>query len=63
MKVGDLVKLYASARRNGAFAGKLGLIVNTIDHQNGTVQWSDYVINIDGDTKRFHRTQIEKVVQ
>lgn len=55
MKVGDLVKLDTSLRKNGHYAGKLGLIV-------ATDRYSNYVINIDGEVKKFHTTQIAKDV-
>ena len=55
MSVGDLVKLYDSARRNGIFAGKLGLVVDLDKHNNP-------VVNVDGMVKTFHLTQIEEVI-
>ncbi len=56
MKVGDMVKLHDSARRNGRWAGKLGLIVD-IDKNNNPV------VSVDnGSVKAFHRTQIDGVI-
>ena len=55
MKVGDVVKLYDSTRRNGRLAGQLGLVVDLDKHGNP-------VINIDGGTRSFHQTQIDKIV-
>ena len=54
MKVGDMVKLYDSARRNGRLAGKVGLIVDLDKHGNP-------VVNVDGIVKSFHQTQINGV--
>ena len=55
MNVGDLVKLYDSARRNGILAGNLGLVVDLDKHNN-------LVVNVDGTVKAFHLTQIEEVI-
>jgi len=55
MKVGDMVKLYDSTRRNGRLAGKLGLVVGLDKHGNP-------VINIDGGIRSFHQTQIDRIV-
>jgi hypothetical protein len=55
MKVGDLVKLHSSVRRNGFAAGKLGLIVGLDKHSNPIVKFS-------GKINSFHYTQIEKVI-
>ena len=56
MKIGDIVKLHDSARRNGRWAGKLGLIVDLDKHNNP-------VVSVDnGSVKSFHRTQIDGVV-
>ena len=55
MKVGDLVKLYDSARRNGILAGKIGLVVDLDKHNNP-------VVNVDGIIKAFHLTQIGEVI-
>ena len=56
MKVGDIVKLHDSARRNGRWAGKLGLIVD-LDKNNNPV------VSVDnGSVKSFHRTQIDRVI-
>jgi len=56
MKVGDMIKLHDSERRNGILAGKLGLIVDLDKHDNP-------VVNVDGAVKMFHRTQIGKVIK
>ena len=55
MKVGDLIRLDTSPRKNGRYAGKLGLIVDAD-------VWSGYKINIAGEVKTFHTTQIAGVV-
>jgi len=55
MKVGDLVKLHDSARRNGRLAGMLGLVVD-INKLNNPV------VSVDGTVKAFHLTQIEEVI-
>ena len=55
MNVGDLVKLYDSARRNGILAGKLGLVV-ALDKYNNPV------VNVDGTVKALHLTQIGEVI-
>ena len=56
MKVGDLVKLRDSKRINGPYAGMLGLIVDFDPYDNP-------VININGEVKDFHYTQIEGVLK
>ena len=55
MKIGDLVKLHSSARRNGKHAGKLGIIVD-LD------AWENPTVSVDGKVKSFHYTQIEEVI-
>ena len=55
MKVGDLVKLYDSARRNGILAGKFGLVVDLDKHNN-------LVVNVDGTVRAFHMTQVEEMI-
>tara|TARA_Y100000310_G_scaffold78418_1_gene75067 strand:+ start:1396 stop:1575 length:180 start_codon:yes stop_codon:yes gene_type:complete len=55
MKIGDLVKLYDSVRRNGRLAGKLGLVVDTDKYNNP-------VVNVDGTVKALHLTQISEVI-
>ena len=55
MKVGNLVELYDSTRRNGIWSGKLGLVVDFDKHQNP-------VVLIDGQTISFHITQIERII-
>ncbi len=55
MKVGDLLELHDSARRNGIWAGRLGLVVDFDKHQNP-------VVLIDGQAISFHRTQIERTI-
>ena len=54
MKVGDMVKLHDSTRKNGPYAGKLGLVVDFDPYDNP-------VINVEGDIKDFHYTQVEAV--
>ena len=54
MKVGDLVKLHKSARRNGKHAGKTGLIIDLDAWENPTVK-------IEGTIKSFHYSQIGEV--
>jgi hypothetical protein len=56
VKVGDIVKLHDSLRRNGRrCAGKLGLVIDLDRHKNP-------VVNVDGMIKSFHLTQIGKVI-
>jgi len=55
VKVGDLIKLHESTRRNGKLAGKLGLVVRLDAHNNP-------VVNVGWMVKAFHITQIEKVL-
>jgi len=55
MKIGDLVKLYDSTRKNGPYAGKLGLIVEFDPYDNP-------VIKVEGVVKDFHHTQVEEVI-
>ena len=55
MKIGDLVKLHTSTRRNGSAAGKLGLVVDLDKHSNP-------IIDFGGKISSFHYTQIEKVI-
>ena len=54
MKVGDLVKLHKSERRNGKYAGKTGLIIDLDAWENPTVK-------IEGTIKSFHYSQIGEV--
>lgn len=54
-KVGDLVKLNSSTRRNGRHAGKLALIVD-FD------KWENPVLCIEGEVRFFHHTQIGDVI-
>jgi len=51
VKVGDMVVLHDSQRRNGSYAGKLALIV-------GAGDYNDYVLSIDGEIRKFHVSQI-----
>ena len=55
MKVGDLVKLHSSIRRNGQYAGKFGVVVDLDSFDNP-------VINVRGEVKSFHYTQVEEVI-
>ena len=55
MKNGDMVKLYESTRKNGPYAGKVGLIVGLDAWENPTVSVGEVV-------KSFHYSQIEKVI-
>ena len=55
MKVGDLVKLHSSTRRNGQYAGKMGLVVDLDSFDNP-------IIKVEGVLKAFHYTQIEEVI-
>jgi len=55
VKVGDLVKLHSSKRRNGPSAGKLGLVVDLDSFDNP-------IIKVDGVLKAFHRTQVEEII-
>lgn len=55
MKVGDMVKLHDSSRRNGKFAGHYGLIVDFDSHKQ-------LVINVDGMIRSFHMTQVLGII-
>ena len=55
MKVGDLLELCDSRRRNGIWAGKLGLVVDFDKRQNP-------VVLIEGKIISFHITQIERII-
>ena len=55
MKVGDLVKLHSSTRRNGQYAGKFGLIIDLDSFHNP-------IIKVRGELKAFHYTQVEEVL-
>ena len=55
MKVGDIVKLHSSERKNGRLAGKVGQII-ALD------PWENPTVNVGGEWKTFHYTQIEKVI-
>lgn len=55
MKAGDIVFLHDSTRRNGGYAGKLGLIIS-----RGA--YNDYVLSVDGEVRKFHESQIAEVV-
>ncbi len=55
MKVGDMVRFYDSTRKNGPYAGKVGLIVDFDPYDNP-------VVNVEGEVRDFHYTQIEKVL-
>ncbi len=55
MKVGDLIKIDSSVRKNGRYAGKLGLIL-------GKDSWGGFVVNVENEVRKFHSTQIAGVV-
>jgi hypothetical protein len=55
MKVGDLVKLHTSTRRNGQYAGKHGVVVDLDLFDNP-------IINVRGEVKSFHYTQVEEII-
>ena len=55
MKIGDLVKLHSSTRRNGQHAGKLGLVIDLDPFNNP-------IIKVMGEVKSFHYTQVEEVI-
>ena len=55
MKVGDLVKLHSSIRRNGQYAAKLGVVIDLDSFDNP-------VIKVNGELKSFHWTQVEEVI-
>ncbi len=54
MKVGDLIKLHKSKRKNGKHAGKLGIVVD-LD------AWENPTVSIEGQVKSFHYTQVEVI--
>lgn len=51
MKVGDLITLHDSTRRNGILAGMIGILVRFDKHSNP-------VLLIAGKEKAFHMTQV-----
>ena len=55
MKVGDMIKLHRSNRKNGPYAGKIGLIVGFDPYDNP-------VVNVEGVIKDFHYTQVKEVI-
>ena len=55
MKVGDLIRLHDSTRKNGALAGKVGLVVDLDSFHNPTV-------SIAGQIRSFHYTQIKEII-
>jgi hypothetical protein len=55
VKVGDLVELCDSTRRNGIWAGEIGLVVDFDKHINP-------VVLIAGQTISFHITQVERIL-
>jgi hypothetical protein len=55
MNAGDIVMLYDSERRNGKYSGKFALVIDIGKH-------SDYVLNVDGEIKKFHETQIAGII-
>ena len=55
MKIGDLIKLHSSKRKNGRYAGKFGVIIDLDTFHNP-------VINVRGEVKSFHYTQVEEVI-
>jgi len=57
LKVGDIVKLHRSERRNGRLAGLSGLIVDKLPHHS-----SHQVLLETGEVVSLHETQIEEVI-
>ena len=55
MKVGDLVKLHESTRKNGKYAGMFGIVVDLDPYDNP-------VVNVQGEIKDFHYTQIKEII-
>ena len=55
MKVGDLIRLESSTRRNGRYAGKLALIVDFDKYENP-------IVVVDTIVEAFHYTQIAGVI-
>lgn len=55
MKIGDIVWLHESRRRNGKYAGKTGLVVDF-------GKYNDVVLNICGELKSVHQTQLAGVL-
>jgi|TARA_A100001011_G_C13875759_1_gene660927 hypothetical protein len=55
VKIGDLVKLHSSTRRNGQYAGKLGLVIALDPFDNP-------LIKVKGEVKSFHYTQVEEII-
>jgi len=59
VRVGDLVRLHSSTRRNGRYAGKLALIVDFDKYDDNRVLVD--VITGEG-ARSFHPTQIAEVI-
>ena len=57
MKVGDIIKLHSSTRRNGRFAGLIGLIVGFDENRHAGLE-----INVGGEMRNFHVTQVAEVI-
>ena len=57
MKIGDMVKLHESTRRNGLYAGLAGLIVGEL-HQHASHQ----VLLETGELVSLHITQIKEAI-
>jgi len=57
MKIGDVVKLHSSTRRNGKFAGQVGLIVSFDKDRHASFE-----VNVGGEIINFHMTQIEEII-
>ncbi len=55
MKIGDIVKLSPSPRKNGHYAGKIGLVID-LD------VWENPTVSVDGQIKSFHYTQVEEII-
>ena len=55
MKIGDLVKLHKSTRKNGKYAGMIGIVIDLDPYDNP-------VVNIKGEIKDFHYPQIEEII-
>tara|TARA_B100000214_G_scaffold174871_1_gene125670 strand:- start:1401 stop:1586 length:186 start_codon:yes stop_codon:yes gene_type:complete len=54
-KIGTMIKLSFSYRRNGDYAGKLGLIVDLDKHGNP-------IVKVGNEIRAFHYTQVAGVI-
>ena len=56
VKIGDLVVLHKSTRRNDKLAGKVAVIIGTLPNGNP-------IVYVEGKTRGVHGTQIGEVIK